>query len=375
MGRLKIVADEDIPFLKGVLEPFVDIEYFPGALISQKNILKADALLVRTRTACNAELLEGTHVRYIASATIGHDHIDSNYCSKNGILWSNAKGCNSNAVKEYVLAALLKCFEGKLPFSNAILGVVGVGNVGSKVVEMAKALGMQVLLNDPPREKMEGGSGFVSIEEIKRESDIISFHTPLILKGEFQTAGMVGANFIKSLKKGTCLVNTSRGEVMDSFALIQALKTGSLGDVILDVWENEPAINLELLNRARVATPHIAGYSILGKYNGTFQAVKWLADQLGLQFSGPMSSFSLNEPLHFKLDMGGRKCEEVLSGIVRKVYDINTDIYNLKKEPEQFENLRNNYNYRREYSSMELNLLNASIEQKRFFESLGFMVV
>ena len=177
---MKVVADDKIPFLKGVLEPFADVVYLPGKNISNNDLKNADALLVRTRTKCNEALLKGSTIKFIGTATIGFDHIDSDYCGRHQITWTSAPGCNSSSVQQYIGAALLKLQHDRgYILKDKTIGVVGVGNVGSKVAKLAESLGMKVLLNDPPRAMLEGSSGFVSIDRILKESDIISLHVPL----------------------------------------------------------------------------------------------------------------------------------------------------------------------------------------------------
>ena len=177
---MKVIIDNKIPLLQGVLEPFIDVEYYPGKEISKEKVRDADALIIRTRTKCNADLLEGTSIKFIATATIGYDHIDTEYCKSRGIAWTNAPGCNSGSVMQFIASAILTwAKEKQINIEDRVLGVVGVGNVGNKVVRLAENLGMQVLLNDPPRERTEGKCGFVSLKGILRDADIITLHVPL----------------------------------------------------------------------------------------------------------------------------------------------------------------------------------------------------
>jgi len=242
-----VIADDKIPFLKGVLEPFTDIEYYPGDRITPDRIKHADALLVRTRTKCDHNLLEDADVKFIATATIGFDHIDTAYCRQRGIAWTNAPGCNSASVNQYIASALVTCARKKdFKLKDRVLGVVGVGNVGNKVVQIAEMLGMQVYLCDPPRVRQEGACGFISMDGILRECDIITFHVPLNYEGQDKTLHMIDEDLIRRIKPGSFVINTSRGEVADNVALKTALEKNKLAGVVLDVWENEPAIDLEL---------------------------------------------------------------------------------------------------------------------------------
>ncbi|MBE9517603.1 MAG: 4-phosphoerythronate dehydrogenase, partial [Bacteroidetes bacterium] len=272
---IKIVADNKIPFLEGALESVAKVEYLPGTEITRSHLLDADALITRTRTKCNRELLEGTSIRFIATATIGYDHIDTEYCREKGIEWINAPGCNSSSVEQYIVSTLLwLAMQRSLDLKALCLGVIGVGNVGRKVASAARALGMRVLLNDPPRERAEGNAEFVSLEELKEQSDIITLHVPLNKGGLDNTDHLVNREFLAQLKNGAILINSSRGTVVDEAALLEGIRSGKLSDVILDVFENEPAVDRKLLEALTLATPHIAGYSLDGKANGTTMSVQ-----------------------------------------------------------------------------------------------------
>ncbi|MFW5645489.1 MAG: 4-phosphoerythronate dehydrogenase, partial [Bacteroidota bacterium] len=216
MSKPRIIADDKIPFLKGALEEVSEITYVPGSEINNRMVKEADALIIRTRTKCNKDLLDGSNVKFIASATIGFDHIDTGYCSMESIQWTNAPGCNSSSVEQYVTAALMNLAE-KHGFllKEKTLGIIGVGNVGQKVSRIAHSLGMHVLHNDPPREKQEGSLGFHSLDKIKEEADFISFHVPLNIAGEYRTLDFVNQDFIHELKKNVMVINTSRGEIME----------------------------------------------------------------------------------------------------------------------------------------------------------------
>ena len=323
---MKIVCDDKIPFLKGVFEPYAEVVYLPGAAICAADVRDADALVVRTRTRCGRALLEGSTVRVIASATIGYDHIDTAYCESHGIAWSNAPGCNSGSVAQYIgsaLAALSERFG--LDLGGMTLGIVGVGHVGTKVARVAEKLGMRVLLNDPPRAVAEGPDGFVSLYEIIAGSDIITLHVPLTA----ETYHLFDASRIASLRPNQILINTSRGEVVDGTALRQALRTGRLKAAVLDVWENEPDIDSELAELAEIATPHIAGYSLDGKAAGTTAAVRVVANVLGIS---ALSDWSVRLPVATGNDN----------------YDVRRDSARLKADIKSFEQLRSEYPARRE---------------------------
>ena len=245
---MKIIADNKIPYLKGVLEPLANIEYYPGKEINAAKLKNADALIIRTRTKCDKTLLSGSSVKYIATATIGFDHIDTAYCDANNIQWTNAPGCNSGSVMQYMASALIRiAFKHNFSLSDKTIGIVGVGHVGSKVAKLATALGIKVLLNDPPRERIEGSKEFVSLEEIQKNADIISFHVPLNLGGPDKTYRLFNKDFLNGIKNEAVIINTSRGEIVSEKILKEGLKNKRISAAVLDVWENEPEIDEGLL--------------------------------------------------------------------------------------------------------------------------------
>jgi erythronate-4-phosphate dehydrogenase len=374
---IKIVADDKIPFLEGALEEKARVEYLPGAAISRRFLQDADALITRTRTRCDRELLEGTSVRLIASATIGYDHIDTEYCWEQGIRWTNAPGCNSSSVEQYMVSALLwLAVNRNLELGDLTLGIVGVGNVGSKVAHAAKALGMKVLLNDPPRERTEGSTYFSSLEELKEQSDIISLHVPLNRRGEDNTFHLFDFSFLSSIKKGTILINTSRGAVVDEQVVLEGIGNGKLSDVILDVFESEPNINIELLEDLALATPHIAGYSLDGKANGTTMSVRSLSRffGLGLDTWSP-ASIPVPESPEILADASGSGLTELLWEIYSQIYDISEDDRRLRSAPETFEKQRGEYPFRREAPAYAVRLFQSYPEIRDVLEKLGFDVL
>ena len=355
---LKIIADDKIPFLRGILEPFAEVRYLPGGKISRADLMDADALLTRTRTRCCAELLEGTAVKFIASATIGFDHIDTGYCEANGIYWTNAPGCNSESVAQYITSLLLnQAHRTGRSLRGMTLGVIGCGNVGSKVARNARALGMNVLVNDPPRAEKEGQTGFSGLDEIKATADFITFHVPLNPDGEYATYHSADRNFFDTLGKKPFFINSSRGEVCDNQALKQAVTAGRLAGAALDVWENEPGIDTDLLSMLDYATPHIAGYSADGKANGTAMSILSLVKFFGLEgkFDG---SVLQRPPLPEKPEIdlmpfsdAGESETELLYRAVTASYDIVSDDRRLRGNPAGFEKQRGDYPLRREFDS------------------------
>ena len=323
---MKVIVDNKIPYIKEAINRIADeVVFLPGADFTKEAVKDADALIVRTRTRCNRELLEGTQVKFIATATIGYDHIDTEYCREAGITWTNCPGCNAGSVEQYVrsVLGLLQRKKG-LDLKNATIGVVGVGHVGSRVARTAKLLGMRVLLNDPPRAD-KGETGFVDLATIARECDVITFHTPLIQEGIYRTYHLVDKDFLFSLKRAPYLINSSRGEVVDTASLLASLAAGKVKDVVIDTWENEPLISRDLLEAAFLATPHIAGYSADGKANATRMSLEALCRFFGIEVE-----FEITPP-------------EGPSD-----YDPTRDSEWLKADPEKFEWFRGNYPIRRE---------------------------
>ena len=280
---MNLVADIDIPFIRGIFEPYFNsVVYKKGCDIEQSDVQNADIIIVRTRTKCNELLLKNSRVKVIASATIGTDHIDMDFCNSAGIKVFSAPGCNSAAVQQYVLASILEYIKFLPEKKQLTLGVVGVGNIGRLVCDVGNALGMKVLKNDPPRERAEGGTSFVNIDTIAKHSDIVSFHVPFSRVGVDFTYNLADEFFFKKLKSNALIINTSRGGIVNEKALFEASYTKGV-HYILDVWENEPTINFDLLSKAMIATPHIAGYSLEGKINATKMVVDSLFNYLGLQ--------------------------------------------------------------------------------------------
>ncbi len=374
---MKIVADDKIPFLKGVLEPFAEVLYLSGKQIDNKMLKNADALIIRTRTKCTESLLAGTNVRFIGTATIGFDHIDTQYCAKEGISWTNAPGCNSSSVQQYIAAALLRmASEFRFRLKSKIIGIVGVGNVGSKVEKLAHILGMEVLLNDPPRAREEGGKGFVNLKTVLTESDIVTLHVPLNYVGDDCTWHIIDDKSYKQMKKGAWFINTSRGEVAETSALIKILQSGKLGGAVIDVWENEPDIDLNLMSGTFLATPHIAGYSIDGKANGTSIIVNALSRHYNLPLKDwyPHDVPVPDDPV-ISISEAGKTSEDVLMEAVIKTYNIDEDNIRLRFSPADFEKLRNTYPVRREFNAYTVKLNGGTRQSREILQNLGFNLI
>jgi erythronate-4-phosphate dehydrogenase len=336
---MKIVADENIPLPEGVLEPYADVVRVPGDAIRPALLKDADALLVRTRTRCDGQLLAHSSVQFIATATVGTDHIDTAYCRQNGITVASAAGCNAAAVAQYVMCALLATerLTGK-KIQEGILGIVGAGNIGRLVHAMAASLGMSVLLNDPPRAEREGTAAFVGLEELLQRADRVTLHVPLT----GGTRNLAGNAFFERLPAGAMFLNTSRGEVTDEKALLRHRR--KLSAVALDVWQNEPHISREVLAAADIATPHIAGYSLQGKCNAATMIVRALADFFNLNALKNFTATPAAAGTHIALPCDGNRLQTLLTAS----YDILEDDKLLRAQPHNFEALRNSYPLRNE---------------------------
>ncbi len=371
---IKIVADNKIPFLKGVFEKFnCQVTYIAGNKISRSDLLDADALITRTRTLCNEELLHKTKVKIIVTATIGTDHIDQEYLKKANIAFFSAPGCNSSSVNQYVVSALINLAkDNNFSLQGKTLGIIGVGNVGSKVAKSAEILGMNVILNDPIRAEKEGNSDgkFSDLNYLLANSDFITIHTPL----DESTYHLANLEFFeKCTKRFVYFINSARGGVCDNNDLLYALKNGLIRGAVLDVWENEPEINQELLLFADYATPHIAGYSANGKANGTTVAVRRIAEFFGIdglkEFELPPFELTPNSRIDLKNE------SDILVKAVNESYNIKFDSQKLKKNPENFEFFRNEYHYRLEFPFFSVyNIKETNFSELEKLKNMGFKI-
>jgi len=375
---MKILADAHIPYLKGVAEQFGEVEYLPGNQFTKQAISGKDALIVRTVTHFGKEILEGTNVKLICSATIGFDHIDTAYCDANGIAWRTAPGCNANSVEQYITASLLYLADKyRFRLEDKTIGIIGVGNVGSKVEAACRKLGMRVLLNDPPREEKEYGQNegdreksiFVDLETVKEQADIITLHTPLTKSGKYKTYHLADTNFFNTLRKRPFIINSCRGSVVDNPAMKAALKTGRIAGAVIDCWENEPEIDRELSQMADIATPHIAGYSADGKWTATRMSLENLNSFFAAGIY-PIRLMPLPEPHDPVIDLTEIEPDKQLAYAVWHSYNPMEETANLKADPDKFYWFRSNYPLRREYGAYYLKNANPKIAP--LLEQLGF---
>jgi erythronate-4-phosphate dehydrogenase len=372
----KIIADENIPGAREAFSHLGEVRLLPGRAITRENLLDADLLLVRSITPVNAKLLQNTAIRFVGTATIGTDHVDTAYLERQNIAFASAAGSNANSVAEYVVAALVhRAVKHELSLSSLTLGVVGVGHVGSRVEKTAAALGMRVLLNDPPLARQTHDPQYLPLDALM-EADVITLHTPLTHAGEDATFHLFDAARLRAMKRGSVLINTSRGAVVDNAALKAALQSGHLAAAILDVWENEPEIDVELLRLVEIGTPHIAGYSLDGKLNGTQQIYLAACEFLGVtpQWRLETALPPVSQPL-ISLPLEGKEIEEILQSTIQRAYDIAADDRRLRTcldmPPEErgryFDRLRRNYPVRREFHNY---LVELSGDEKSFMKQL-----
>jgi len=376
---MKLVVDENIALAEEAFGSFGELLLVNGRGIKNEILRDADILIVRSITNVNKELLSDTKVRFVGTATIGTDHIDTEYLSQEGIEFSDAKGCNANSVAEYVIAALMRiAVEENISFKDKSIGVIGVGNVGSRVVMYAEALGLEIIKNDPPKERTNIGSGYSTLEDTIK-ADIVTLHVPLNLTGIDRTFHLLNENNFNSLKQGAILINTSRGAVIANDALLNVIDKKQF-KVVLDVWEGEPQVNTVLLEKVKLGTAHIAGYSLEGKVNGT----KMIYDSLR-SFTNSITDWIPNLPnIHnteIEMPSAGTD-EEKLNFIFNQVYNIKNDDSLIRKLPtikkderkRYFDKLRKKYSIRREFSNYTVKIKNDDRGLIELLSKLGFKI-
>jgi len=374
---LKIIADENLAYPAELFSQLGKVTLVNGRKIINSSLKDADVLIVRSVTEVNSLLLKDTNVKFVGTATIGTDHIDTEYLKSRKIAFASAPGCNSYAVAEYVLSAILyMAVKDKFQLKDKTIGVVGIGNVGSKVTRFCEALGMKVLKNDPPLYRAGRLADSVPLNELLK-ADIITLHVPLTFEGEDKTYHLLNSDKLNQLNQNSVLINTSRGSVIDEKALIHTIDKKSLR-VILDVWENEPAISKVLMSKVTLGTPHIAGYSLEGKVNGTILVYEALAEYLKKEKNinirlplAPDNHFFYN---HFS------DLETNLNSIVQKIYNIENDHFNLyeiisldeNRIINHFDRLRKDYPLRREFNNYKIGLSEYDSKLSKLLTALRF---
>ena len=372
---MKIIADKNIPYLKGVVEQYGDVTYLDGSDFNKNTIKDAETLIVRTVTHFDREILENSKVKLICSATIGFDHIDTEYCDTHGIKWTNAPGCNSGSVQQYIVSSLMILSRKKnINLKDKVIGIVGVGNVGEKVATACELLGMRVLLNDPLRQLEEPvNTSFVDLSDIQKEADFITFHTPLTRNGEYPTFHLADQKFFSKLSKQPFIINSARGSIIDTNAIKEALKNKVIEGAIIDCWENEPTIDLEYMNMVDIATPHIAGYSADGKANATIMSLHSIANFWGLS-ADPINKIKIPDIENPIIDYGSINENDKLATIFLRTYNPIDDMTRLIESPDKFKQHRANYPLRREYKAYEVTNISKSLKDSLVLKKIGFSI-
>jgi erythronate-4-phosphate dehydrogenase len=380
---MKIVMDENVLLGKETFSLIGEVASFSGREITPEVVKDADILVVRSVTKVGEELLRSSNIKFVGSATAGIDHVDMEYLKSRGIGFASAPGSNSNSVAEYVISALLLLDrKGKISLPEISLGVVGVGNVGGKVVKKAEGLGIEVLQNDPPRFRESKDSVFRELDELM-DCDVITLHVPLSYSGEDKTFYLFDLERINKMKQGSVLINSARGRVVEQSALKFALRKGKLSGAVLDVWEKEPDIDKEMLEMVDIGTSHIAGYSYDGKVKGTRMVFDAICEFFSIDREWKVELPVPEVPCVEKIINENDNFAEILFDIVFRVYDIRKDDKNLRKilnleggeKKKFFDGLRANYHVRREFFNTELELKTENKKLKDSFRSLGFNVL
>ena len=379
---MKIVCAETVLLGHEAFSHAGKVEVIPDREITRDHLLDADALIVRSKTKITAELLNGTPVKFVGTATAGTDHIDAAYLERHGIYWCGSPGCNANSVSEYLVEALLVLGNRhSFKLVGKTIGVIGCGNVGSRVVKKCQALGMNVLQNDPPLAAKSTDPDFQPLETLLADSDIVTLHVPLVKDGPWPTDRMADYRFFEQLKPGAVFINASRGSVCDYDALLDAKAGGAVSKMIIDVWNPEPAFRTDVLKMADLASPHIAGHSYEGKVNGTITCYNELCNffEIPKEWNIATSLPSPNVP-HIETDCGERDDEDVLHDIIQQLYDIKADDTLIREaavsdeidRARNFDGLRKNYRVRREFMNTEITLKNASDSLHHKIKAMGF---
>jgi len=386
MNKRKIVCCSNMPYVKEAFsllgEPFVK----DGRTITAADVKDAEIMAIRSTTKVSREILEGSKVKFVGTATIGTDHMDKAYMDNVGIKWCFAPGCNANSVSEYFTTALLRlATRYNISLEGKAIGVIGVGNVGSLVVKKAAALGMRVLRNDPPKERSEQGTEanrWHSLDDVLREADIITLHVPLTKTGQDATYQMAGRSFFEKMKPGCIFFNCARGGVVNTSELLSAMDRRTVSHAVIDTWEGEPVFRTDLLKSVDIGTPHIAGHSFEGKVYGTVMVYQAACRFIGVEATWtPDKLWPAPIVPEIEEDATGLRDEEVLWKIVSRVYDIEADDKHLrdgsveddKARSAHFDSLRSKYPIRREFRFTRVTLRNACPELENKVSELGFI--
>lgn len=373
---MKILVDENMPYARELFARLGEVKAVPGRPIPVAELDDADALMVRSVTKVNGQLLDGKGVRFVGTATAGTDHVDQDYLHQAGIAFSAAPGCNAIAVVEYVFSALLMLAERDgFELTDRTVGIVGVGNVGGRLQKRLEALGVRTLLCDPPRADNGEPGDFQPLDNLVEEADILTFHTPLYKDGPYKTWHLADEALISRLKPGAILINACRGAVVDNAALLKCLDAGQKLSTVLDVWEPEPDLNVALLDKVDIGTAHIAGYTLEGKARGTTQVFEAYSAFIGKPQQIALDSL-LPAPEFGRITLHGPLDQPTLKRLVHLVYDVRRDDAPLRKVAGvagEFDKLRKHYLERREWSSLFIQCDDAAAA--KLLSALGFNAV
>lgn len=383
---MKIVCAASVLHAAQAFGDFGEVQILPDRDIQREDLLDATALIIRSKTRVTRALLENTSVGFVATATAGADHMDTDWMSRAGIVWTAASGCNANAVAEYTATALaLLAAHADSPLPGKTLGIVGLGHVGSLVQQKAAALGLRVLCNDPPKALKDSNASLLSLDELLPQADILTFHVPLTTEGPFATRHLIGCRLLGRLKPGAWLINTSRGAVAETDALQLALAHRHLSACILDVWEGEPGNLSETLDRALlIRTPHIAGYTLEGLLNGTLHCRRELCHYLEIQPAPPVALPDWPAPPVLHLAAEGLSDTEVLSAVLSKACPLPSDSAAWRACArtavtdddlrQRFDAFRKAYTVRREFAAHRLQLSGAPAATIDLLAALNFQI-
>lgn len=405
---MKTVVAETVMLGREAFETLGEVVVIPDRQIGPQHLADADALIIRSKTKATAELLEGSPVRFVGTATAGFEHIELpltsfiapsqsdgaplalhrvQWLEKNRIGWCAAPGCNADSVADYITAALLHL---DIDLEGKTIGIIGVGQVGSRVAKRAEALGLRVLLNDPPRAAREfpnlgknerdfsnpwkkDAERFQCLETLLAASDIVTLHVPLVTEKPWPTLKMADCRFFEKMKRGSVFINASRGKVLDADALLHAKINGIISHAVLDVWDPEPNIRTDVLAAADIATAHIAGHSLEGKLNGTVQVYREACHFFEIQPTwDPAPFLPAVEVPTLEIDSRGKSDLEVLAEAVASTYNILADDTALRSAPETFDFLRANYGVRREFFNTTVILSEDRPDLLQKLRTLGF---
>ena len=366
---MQFVVDEEIPFGREAFSHLGSVTLLPGRAMTREALREADGLIVRSVTKVDAALLAGTGVQFVGTATTGVEHIDREYLAARDIGFAAALGCNANAVAEYVLTALLVTAHAKnLVLAGKTLGIIGAGRIGSLVAAKAPALGLRALLHDPPLARATGNPRYRPLAETL-EAGVVTLHVPLTYDGPDPTFHMIGADELARMSPSSILINTARGEVVDNAALLQALTGETIGGAIMDVWEREPSIDWDLLNRVTIGTPHVAGYSADGKINATAMLYHACCGFWGIEpawvppLDQPTTAAPGNVP-RLAFDAAGKDFQTLTHDILTTLYDLPGDHARMRDvfavpeplRPRAFDQLRRDYPHRREFAASPISI-------------------